>query len=938
MKVWLGEKAHENSGGMFRVYDGLYNYLPEFGIEIVRNKNEADVVNHHIGIFGGFTDDKPMVVSSHGMLWKGHGWGKLAGKVNRECLAAYRRADVVTAPSQFVARSIARYTGANTRVVQHGINSDVWLPSDNEGYVLWNKARSDMANNPRDMNELASLFPNTMFYSTFGEEADNVYVYGNVSPLDMQDITSKAGVYLATSLESGGPCFGVLEAMSCAVPVLSWDFGGTAEAVIHGETGYLAELGNYEDLAQGLVYIQQNRDRLGDNARQYVLEDFQWQDVIPDYVNAYQGAIDGYNDLVSVIVPCYNLGEYLPRCLSSVLEQSYKNIEVIVIDDASTDESADLIAEYASYDSRIKPIFNDTNQHVSSTRNRGITESSGTFILPLDADDALYPDAIENMVRELQQDRNIDIVAGKLKVFHETSLDSHGQDSGWPNNANLKLQLEGFNRLPYSSMYRKKVWNRVGGYRSRIRNGTEDADFWTRALALGYKATILDDYTLRYTHREESLGKQNAKGNGVWLSWFPWTAETSPAMASEVNNYSPPLVSIVIPVGPGHFKYLQACLDSVIAQTEEDWEVIVVNDTGLEWELPIEGMGFARIINSSINCGVAAARNTGIHYALSDRIIFLDVDDILQPHAIQSLVLAQDYADGYIYGDWYINTGGDVEYSEAESWNYEAILNRSLGPITGIYYRQHLLDVGGFTEDIPGWEDWDLQLKLLHEGICGTRLKTPLITYNMHLGHRRENNFSNRQDLLQYIREKHYTILKGKQDMACSSCGGKRTLSVTQASAKTGDGSMIEDTIKLKFTGLGKGRQRVSSKKFKGVYYIYSESKPIFSVFISDLEYMLSKRNPDNSPMYVQLDEVKTKAVEMAVEESPLVSEFVPPIEHNITELELEEHVIDKLHAEGYLTVGDLANVSDARLLNIKGIGKGRVTEIREALDVWTNS
>lgn len=933
MKIWLGSKAAESSGGMYRVYDGLYKYLPDLGIELVDNKSDADIIHAHIGLWGDIPDDKPLVVSSHGMLWEENGWGKLGQKVNRECLEAYRRADVVTTPSQFVARSISRYTGASPIVVHHGIDTDEWVPQkERQNYVLWNKARADSASNPAEMNRLANLAKDTLFYSTHGDESDNVYIFGNVSPTDMRDVVAGAGIYLALSKESGGPCFGVLEAMASGVCVLSWNFGGTAESIIHKETGYLAEPHNYEDLLEGLRYCQEHGERLGANARQYVVDNYQWKDVIDGYVKVYEAAEYRYNDLVSIIIPCHNLGQFVEQSIDSALNQTYPNVEVIVVDDASTDNSWEIIKKY---EGKIKAVTFEDNIHVSSARNYGIEQLAiGRYILPLDADDRLYPDAVENMMKHVDE---YDIVAGKLHIYHETALDGPYQASGWPNNASLKLQLEGYNRLPYSSLYKRKVWERVGGYRRRIRNGTEDADFWTRALSLGYKATVINDYTLKYTHRDVSLGKTNNKGSVVWTSWFPWVESTSPARASVVKNFSPPKVSVVIPVGPWHEHHIQTCIDSLIAQTEEDWEAIVINDTGKSWGNEFWGMGFVRFIDREENYGVANARNIGVKAALADKIVFLDVDDTLQPHALKSLLAAHEYAGGWVYGDWYVNTGnGSAEHSEASDWDYDKILNQSLSPITGIYEKQHILSVGGFNEDIEGWEDWDFHLRLLHVGVCGTRLKTPLITYNMHLGWRREDNFRNKKNLLKYIKNTHYDVLKDKRKMACSSCGGKRTL-VIKSSAESVKQSM-DDLVKLAYQGSA-SRTRISSQTHKGTEYKFSASKPEFYVFQSDVEHMMSFRLPGNVPMFKILEVAPpAKSEDIQVAEEPLVSEDVPANVKpaaDIKFLELEDHVVDKLRAGGFNDISEIISAEDADLLNVRGIGAQRVEEIREAVNTW---
>lgn len=100
---------------------------------------------------------------------------------------------------------------------------------------------------------------------------------------------------------------------------------------------------------------------------------------------------------ISVIVPVYNIAEYLPRSLDSILSQTHKNIEVIVIDDGSSDGSGDIIREYEKKDSRVKGIFKK-NSGVSDTRNAGIECAAGDYISFVDGDDYIEPEMLEHLL------------------------------------------------------------------------------------------------------------------------------------------------------------------------------------------------------------------------------------------------------------------------------------------------------------------------------------------------------------------------------------------------------------------------------------------------------------------------------------------------------------------------------------------------------------
>ena len=93
--------------------------------------------------------------------------------------------------------------------------------------------------------------------------------------------------------------------------------------------------------------------------------------------------------LVSVIIPNYNNDQYLADCIRSVLEQTYSELEIIVIDDCSTDRSVDIVLEMTREDSRVRLLKNPTNQGVARTRHRGFEQSLGRLVSTLDSDDLL---------------------------------------------------------------------------------------------------------------------------------------------------------------------------------------------------------------------------------------------------------------------------------------------------------------------------------------------------------------------------------------------------------------------------------------------------------------------------------------------------------------------------------------------------------------------
>ena len=124
-----------------------------------------------------------------------------------------------------------------------------------------------------------------------------------------------------------------------------------------------------------------------------------------------------FESKVSVIIPAYNCEKYIDRCLSSVINQTIKDIEIIVVDDGSTDETSDIIETYFNKDERIK-VINQYNQGLSGARNTGINNSSAPFIMFCDSDDYYNPNSVEVMLDTINS-TDADISAGKTNVLYE---------------------------------------------------------------------------------------------------------------------------------------------------------------------------------------------------------------------------------------------------------------------------------------------------------------------------------------------------------------------------------------------------------------------------------------------------------------------------------------------------------------------------------------
>jgi glycosyltransferase involved in cell wall biosynthesis len=279
----------KGDGGIRRVVEALAKYLPEHGIELTKELDEADLVALHGGEWAN--TNKKLVGHCHGMYWKEYKWPKWSVNVNHDVTRLCKSADAVTAPSEWVADILSHELWITSTVIYHGVDLDQWEYAPNpNGPILWNKTRVDPICDPTPVNELAKLV-NHQFVTTFGAPTNNVEVLAAREPYEAaKKRVQECGIYLATTRETFG--IGTLEAMAAGKPILGWNWAGQAEIFRSANIGYLAEVGNYKELAEGYEYIMNNYEVCSNQARQCVVDNFQWKDIVQEYGKLYKGLIN----------------------------------------------------------------------------------------------------------------------------------------------------------------------------------------------------------------------------------------------------------------------------------------------------------------------------------------------------------------------------------------------------------------------------------------------------------------------------------------------------------------------------------------------------------------------------------------------------------------------------------------------------------------------
>jgi GT2 family glycosyltransferase len=182
--------------------------------------------------------------------------------------------------------------------------------------------------------------------------------------------------------------------------------------------------------------------------------------------------------IVSVVIPCYNYGQFVEDAVDSCLNSTFQDIEIIVVDNGSTDKHTIRILEQLNKP-KTRVVKVGKNRSLPHGRNVGISRSMGRYILPLDADDMIHPAMIEKMVRVLEGNPKVGFVTAGLQYFGTQYWE-------WlPPSFDFKRLLEQ-NTVCVASLFRKVCWSEVGGYNESMKDGYEDWDFWISVAEKGW--------------------------------------------------------------------------------------------------------------------------------------------------------------------------------------------------------------------------------------------------------------------------------------------------------------------------------------------------------------------------------------------------------------------------------------------------------------------
>ena len=380
------------------------------------------------------------------------------------------------------------------------------------------------------------------------------------------------------------------------------------------------------------------------------------------------------NELISIVVPIYNVENYLRECLDSIQNQTYKKFECIMVNDGSTDSSQQIAEEYLT-DSRFK-LINQSNKGLSGARNTGISHirEESTFVAFVDSDDYIYPDFLETLIEHIEED--VDIIEGMIEYFHdEIKVDnvSHNFEKKILISKDDKLGELALNELRVSvfpKLFRKSLFTEdffpkgwifedlavvpelvshsgkwiklpkvIYGYRIRPNSITTKKfseekldvfkifgkyDLFFKDESDGTKLLVEKLKYLHLNYHDIEFVPENNRYKQLYK-------QEKQKLLSKIADYeSKALISIIVPIYNVE-KYLRQCLDSIQDQSYQNFECLLINDGSPDNSADIckeyvsKDPRFRYIEKE--NGGVSSARNLGIECSVGAYITFIDSDD-----------------------------------------------------------------------------------------------------------------------------------------------------------------------------------------------------------------------------------------------------------------------------------------------------------------------
>lgn len=468
-----------------------------------------------------------------------------------------------------------------------------------------------------------------------------------------------------------------------------------------------------------------------------------------------------YHPLISIVMPVYNVDlKWFKEAIKSIKQQIYTNWELCIADDASTNPQLIKYLKYLSEDKKIKIIFREKNGHISEATNSALELATGSFVAFMDNDDYIYPHALAEVVKVLNEKPETDFIYSdedKLEITGERVSPFFKPD--WSPDLFMST-----NYLCHLTVARKEIVDLVGGFRKGY-EGSQDYDLYLRITEKTDKIEHIPDilYSWRkipgstatqykdknYAEKttlkalKDSLKRRKTRGE-VFTGLFPGSFRV------KYNIIGKPLVSIIIPTKDKN-KYIERCISSIFAKTTYyNYEILIV-DTGsteketLEYYKTIKENPKIRFLYWKKNFNYSSVNNFGVKHSKGEYILLLNNDtEVITPNWIENLLEhAQRRRIGAVgaklyYPDYKIQHAGIVlginsgegrgvaghafkfHTNKIQGFPIQKDIIRNYSGVTAaclMIQKKKFKEVGGLEEKLRiAFNDVDFCLKLLEKG------------------------------------------------------------------------------------------------------------------------------------------------------------------------------------------------------------------------------
>ncbi|MBO7720422.1 glycosyltransferase [Candidatus Saccharibacteria bacterium] len=463
-----------------------------------------------------------------------------------------------------------------------------------------------------------------------------------------------------------------------------------------------------------------------------------------------------YKPLISVVIPVYNAEpKYLKECIDSILAQTYKNFEICLADDASTDKDTKATLKEYEKNKKIKITYRRKNGHISKATNSALKLAKGEFVALMDNDDTIPENALYEVVKVLNKDKKIDMI-----YTDEDKLDEDGRYC-YPN---FKPDYSpdtfmSVNYISHLGVLRRSIINKIGGFRAGF-EGAQDYDLYLRffektdniyhipkilyhwRMAEGSTASSIDkkDYALERGKKalEDALGRRKIKGK-VHI------AKNCPYYCVEYEPVGNPKATIIIPT-KDLADVTEVCLKSIYEKTTyKNYEVVVVNNNS---EKPETFTLFDkykkkyknfRVIDANFEFNYSKINNLAARETESDYIVLMNNDiEVISPDWLTWMIgyASQKHIGAVgaklLYPNDTVQHAGIVlgigvashvhleKKREVVAWAGQLAVPHDFSAVTGaclVVSREKWSEVSGLEEKLKvAYNDVDFNLKLLEKG------------------------------------------------------------------------------------------------------------------------------------------------------------------------------------------------------------------------------